>query len=254
MDKDFCGTSETTAVFDEMPEDDESPDQEVSLESDTVVEEPLPALVGADEPQLQAWLSQIVRQDEQALANLYQSTIGRVFGLAMRIVGDAATAEEVAEDTFWQVWRQAPRFDPMRGCAMAWVLTIARSRALDAVRARQRVLTMSVSTDFLDHADDAPIDVHDRTAADPHDLLSAVQTGHLLQSALMRLGSVPRQLVSLAFFGGLTHEEIAGQTGMPLGTVKSNIRRALINLRTWLAPEVLGKSLAPSFNDERRSI
>jgi RNA polymerase sigma-70 factor (ECF subfamily) len=82
--------------------------------------------------------------------------------------------------------------------------------------------------------------------------LAAVQTGHLVQSALMRLGPVPRQLVSLAFFGGLTHEEIAGQTGMPLGTVKSHIRRALIALRTWLAPEALGNSLAPSFGSERK--
>jgi RNA polymerase sigma-70 factor (ECF subfamily) len=170
----------------------------------------------------------------------------------MRIVRDTATAEEVAEDTFWQVWRQAPRFDPARGCALAWLLTIARSRALDAVRSRQRVQAMSVSADSLDHADDAPTDVHERTAADPHDLLSAVQTGHLVQSALMRLGPVPRQLVSLAFFGGLTHEEIAGQTGMPLGTVKSHIRRALVTLRTWLAPEALGNSLAPSFGNERR--
>ena len=214
----------------------------------------LKSLVAADEPQLQAWLALIVRQDEKALAQLYQSTIGRVFGLAMRIVRDAATAEEVAEDTFWQVWRQAPRFDPARGCALAWLLIITRSRALDAVRARKRVQAISVSADGLGQADDPPTDVHERTAADPHDLLSAVQTGHLLQSALMRLGPVPRQLVSLAFFGGLSHEEIAGQTGMPLGTVKSSIRRALLCLRTWLAPNATNSTLTPSFNTDRRPL
>jgi RNA polymerase sigma-70 factor (ECF subfamily) len=237
---------------DETQADDNAPDLNAAWEEDSALDAPLPATAGTDEPQLQAWLAQIVRQDEKALANLYQSTIGRVFGLAMRIVRDTAMAEEVAEDTFWQVWRQAPRFDPARGCALAWLLTIARSRALDAVRSRRRAQAVSVSVDALEHADDAPTDVHERTASDPHDLLAAVQTGHLVQSALMRLGPVPRQLVSLAFFGGLTHEEIAGQTGMPLGTVKSHIRRALIALRTWLAPEALGHSLAPSFGNERK--
>ena len=234
--------------------DDDAADQDASSEDDTAVDVPLSVPIGADEPQLQAWLALIVRQDEKALAQLYQSTIGRVFGLAMRIVRDAATAEEVAEDTFWQVWRQAPRFDPARGCALAWLLIITRSRALDAVRARKRVQAISVSADGLGQADDAPTDVHERTAADPHDLLAAVQTGHLLQSALMRLGPVPRQLVSLAFFGGLSHEEIAGQTGIPLGTVKSNIRRALLCLRTWLAPDVLNTALPPSLNTDRRPL
>jgi len=230
-------------LLDDVPVEDDASGVDASWEDDPVVTIPLPVVVSADEPQLQAWLAQIVRQDEKALTNLYQSTIGRVYGLAMRIVRDAALAEEVAEDTFWQVWRQAPRFDPTRGCALAWVLTIARSRALDAVRARQRVQAVSVSADATDDStDDAETDVHERTVADPHDLLSAVQTGHLLQSALMQLGPLPRQLVSLAFFGGLTHEEIAGHTGMPLGTVKSNIRRALITLRGWLTPQALGKS------------
>lgn len=214
---------------------------------------PLPAVLSADDPQLQTWLAQIVRQDEKAMEHLYKSTIGRVYGLAMRIVRDAATAEEVAEDTFWQVWRHAPRFDPTRGCALAWMLTIARSRALDAVRARQSAQAHTVSSDALATPLDVRTDVHERTAADPQNLLVAVQTGHQLQSALMQLGPLPRQLVSLAFFGGLTHEEIAGHTGLPLGTVKTHIRRALALLRTWLAPLAHTSSLAPSFVDDRRS-
>lgn len=254
MDDLHPDAAQSTGFLDEMPGEHGASEFDASLDDDPAIDTPLPALRGADELQLQAWLAQIVRQDEKALADLYHSTVGRVFGLAMRIVRDTATAEEVAEDTFWQVWRQAPRFDPDRGCALAWLLTIARSRALDAVRARKRVQAMCVSVDSLDHADEAPTDLHERTAADPHDLLSAVQTGHLLQSALMRLGPVPRQLVSLAFYGGLTHEEIAGQTGMPLGTVKSNIRRALITLRTWLAPEALGNAPAPTFSDGRRPL
>lgn len=199
----------------------------------------------ADEPRLQAWLARIVHQDEDALAALYRATVGRVYGLALRIVRDAATAEEVAEDTFWQVWRQAPRFDVQRGSALAWVLTIARSRALDALRARTRVHADTVSTDVLGDAletEMAHCAEHTHGHAGLHgdappDLLQAAQANAQLHGALSLLEPVPRQLVALAFFRGLTHEEIASQTGLPLGTVKSHIRRALTALRKWLSPE-----------------
>lgn len=189
----------------------------------------------ANEVQLQLWLARVVRQDEAALADLYRATIGRVYGLALRIVSNPALAEEVAEDTFWQVWRQAPRFDPQRGTALAWVLTIARSRALDAVRARTRAQADTVSADALGDALDAQR-LHTDLADNPHDLLESVQSNEQLHGALRQLEAVPRQLVALAFFKGLTHEEIAGQTGLPLGTVKSHIRRALTVLRKWLTP------------------
>ncbi len=189
----------------------------------------------ANEVQLQVWLARVVRQDEAALADLYRATVGRVYGLALRIVSNPALAEEVAEDTFWQVWRQAPRFDPQRGTALAWVLTIARSRALDAVRARTRAQADTVSADALGDALDAQR-LHTEHADNPHDLLEAVQSSEQLHGALRQLEAVPRQLVALAFFKGLTHEEIAGQTGLPLGTVKSHIRRALTVLRKWLTP------------------
>jgi len=196
---------------------------------------PLRPPLTANEVQLQLWLARVVRQDEAALADLYRATIGRVYGLALRIVCNPALAEEVAEDTFWQVWRQAPRFDPRRGTALAWVLTIARSRALDAVRARTRAQADTVSADALGDALDAQR-LHTDVADNPHDLLESVQSNEQLHGALRQLEAVPRQLVALAFFKGLTHEEIAGQTGLPLGTVKSHIRRALTVLRKWLTP------------------
>lgn len=198
--------------------------------------EPLRPAPSADEPQLQAWLMRIVRQDEAALADLYRSLVGRVYGLALRIVRNPALAEEVTEDTFWQVWRQAPRFDATRGTALAWVLTIARSRALDALRARQRAQADTVSADALGEALDSERESSE-AADNPHDLLQAVQANRQLHQALEQLEAMPRQLVALAFFKGLTHEEIAGQTGLPLGTVKSHIRRALNALRKWLGPQ-----------------
>ena len=185
---------------------------------------PLPP--AADDARLLAVVARVVRQDEQALAELYDALAGRVYGLALRIVRQVQTAEEVTEDTFWQIWRQAPRFDPLRGSVTAWVLTIARSRALDAVRRR-------------DPAE--PLD-EERLAtvagdSDPQDLLQALQQQHRLHAALGTLDAVPRQLLALAFFRGLSHEEIANQMSMPLGTVKSHIRRALLRLRDLLGSD-----------------
>ena len=179
----------------------------------------------ANEPALCAWIALIVNRDEAALGNLYEVMIGRVYGLALRITRNAQTAEEVAEDTFWQIWRQAPRFDPARGTAVAWMLTIARSRALDALRRRD-------PAQCTDDAGESEPDLADG----PEDLLAATEIGNQLHSALAGLDPLPRQLVALAFFRGLSHEEIAVHTGLPLGTVKSHIRRALGRLRETLIP------------------
>lgn len=179
----------------------------------------------ANEPALCAWIALVVSRDEAALGNLYEAMIGRVYGLALRITRHTQTAEEVAEDTFWQIWRQAPRFDPARGSAVAWMLTIARSRALDALRRRDPA---QCTEDAGDSEPDA--------ADGPEDLLAATEIGNQLHSALARLDPLPRQLVALAFFRGLSHEEIAVHTGLPLGTVKSHIRRALGRLRETLIP------------------
>jgi RNA polymerase sigma factor (sigma-70 family) len=186
-----------------------------------------PALVPrATDAQLAAWIDAIVDQDERALAALYDATFTRVFGIVKRIVRRTALAEEVVEETYFQVWRQAVRFDPARGKALTWLMAIARSRAIDALRQEAR---------FRHEPMD---DEHDAQAADearPSDeLLDLARHQADLHQALMRLGAQPRQLVSLAFFRGLSHEEIAQQTCLPLGTVKSQIRRALSTLRQIL--------------------
>jgi RNA polymerase sigma-70 factor (ECF subfamily) len=196
----------------------------------------------ADEAQLQQWLFRIAEQDEAALSALYEATLPKLMGLSLRILQDPHAAEEAVEDAYWQVWRQAPRFDPARGCAMAWLLTIARSRALDALRAQQRLKADTVSTDALAELGDEWETHIDASApaisagtADPQDALSHAQTTTELRAALAALPALPRQLVALAFLRGLSHEEIAEQTGLALGTVKSHIRRALATLRQSLA-------------------
>jgi RNA polymerase sigma-70 factor (ECF subfamily) len=197
---------------------------------------------------LQNLISRIAQQDQRALTELYRALIGRVYSVALRVVRDPPTAEEVAEDTFWQIWRQATRFDADRGTALSWIMTVARSRALDALRARERAMANTVLVDTraaalevesvvegtitLDSAED----FDGARTRDPRELVSALQESHLLQKSLSRLEPTSRQLVDLAFFAGLTHDEIVTQTGIPLGTVKSRIRRALSSLRSYLAP------------------
>jgi len=189
--------------------------------------QPARAGCGANDGELGAWIERIATHDERALAALYDATWPRVYGLVMRIVRQSAFADEVVEDTYFQVWRQALRFDAQRGRAMTWLLGMARSRAIDALRREARFRADRHGGDGL------PEFEAELPSADA--LLDAAQGHAALHRALLDLQAQPRQLVALAFFRGLSHEEIASQTELPLGTVKSQIRRALSTLR-----EVLG--------------
>lgn len=182
--------------------------------------------VNTVELDLQELICRIMKQDQSAFTALFKAMSAHVNSLALRITDSVQLAEEVTEDTFFQVWRQAPRFDPSRGTANAWILTIARSRALDARRSIPPFdgLTESVTKGNREHQN------HD----DPPDLLSVVEQNQLLHSALEALEPLPRQLIALSFFRGLSHEEIASHAELPLGTVKSHIRRAVIHLRETL--------------------
>lgn len=194
--------------------------------------EPVPAAPTAtshDDAGLAALIARIVHHDEKALAALYDATSRRVHALVLRIVQRRALAEEVVEDCFWQVWRQAARFDATRGRPLTWLLAMARSRAIDALRRDQRFQHEELTDD--DHGSDAGC-----AAPPPQDLVDATRGAGALHMALLRLDARSRQLVGLAFFRGLTHEEIAQQEQLPLGTVKSLIRRALQALRTHLEP------------------
>lgn len=165
--------------------------------------------------------------DEDALADLYDRSSPIVFGLVCRIVGDREVAEEVTIDVYSQLWRKASEFDAKRGRARSWLLLIARSRALDYLRSsagklrtREQPLeeTQGLSTG----------------ASDPE--ASALDLGRrlLVRQGLENLGGKKRAVIELAFFGGLTHSEIAGRLGSPLGTVKARIRQAMRELRTFM--------------------
>ncbi len=178
---------------------------------------------------LAALIARLVARDEHALAEFYDGTVRRVHAVVLRFTQDAALAEEVVEDAYWQAWCQAPRFDPARGPPLAWLLSIARSRAIDAWRHNRRF-------DVQRSADPAELAAHAAAdpAGEPPALLDAAVEAQRLHAALARLKSRERELLVLAFFGELSHDEIARRTALPLGTVKTRIRRSLLRLRAWL--------------------
>jgi RNA polymerase sigma-70 factor (ECF subfamily) len=164
--------------------------------------------------------------DESALGELYDRWRTVVYAVAVRIVGDERDAEEVLEDTFWQAWRQAPRYDASRGRVGTWLATIARSRALDRVRAQSRRLP--VEPQFSSDADVEP-------AADARQSVELAEERRIIRIALLELPQEQQQVLELAYFRGMSQSEIAEQTGEPLGTIKTRMRLALRKLRDRLA-------------------
>ena len=163
------------------------------------------------------------------MAELYNGTSRLVYGLVLRIVGDPSAAEEVLIDVYMQAWRQADRYDAQRGAPLAWLTTIARSRALDRVRSSSQEQRRSEPLDVVSqHASDA--------SADEATLAGEVQAQ--VYKALALLSAEQREVIELAYYGGLSHSEIALELGQPLGTVKTRTRLGMIKLRETLKPLV----------------
>jgi len=177
-------------------------------------------------------LARIALRDAAALSSLYDLTASAVHGVCRRILRDASDAEEAAGDVFLQVWQKASRFDPARGDALTWLLTLARSRAIDRLRARGAARRHETG---FDETYDAP-----STDPGPEMRTSLAQRAALVRGALADLPAEQRQALELAYFEGLTHAEIAERLAQPLGTAKSRIRLALAHLRRTLEPGTEG--------------
>jgi RNA polymerase sigma factor (sigma-70 family) len=187
-----------------------------------------------EQARLATLIGRIVQSDETALAALYDATIARVYGCAVRIVGNEQLAEEVAADVFFQVWNDASRYEAPRGGVLTWMLVMCRSRAIDRLRGRDRaILHEAPETLMEDWADEGQTPSH---------LVEAIETRNALDTALAKLPAIQRQLINLAFFRGLSHQEIAQHTQIPLGTGKSHIRRALLTLQRSLRSAAVTES------------
>ena len=165
------------------------------------------------------------RGDESAFAALYDALVPRVYGLVLRVLNDQHQAQEVTQEVFLQLWETSSRFDPERGSACSWIMTIAHRRAVDCVRssvaARRR--------DTVD-AELGSKALFDQTAEAAHASLDAQR----LRAAVTTLSETQRQALELAYFGGRTHTEVSQLLQLPLGTAKTRIRDGLIRLRDIL--------------------
>lgn len=171
-------------------------------------------------------VARIARGDEAAFGQFYDAYAGLAFGLIRRIVRDEPAAEEVLQEVFWQVWREAGSFDPARGSAEAWLVMRAKTRAIDKLRSiRRREQT------FVAPVDEGSARGPESREEDP---ALAAEDRTLVGGALARLPAAQRRVIELAFFEGLTQTEIAARLGEPVGTVKTRARLGLERLRAML--------------------
>jgi RNA polymerase sigma-70 factor, ECF subfamily len=190
--------------------------------------EPRPAPEGTSQ-RWTGYLADMARGDETALENFFQETRSIVYGMALRILGDPARAEEATLDTFMQAWRQAAAYQEHRGSPMAWLVMLARSRAIDRRRSAARGTGTAESLDRVrDLADGGPSALEE---------YAGKKQRQAILSALGRLSKEQREAISIAFYEGLSHSEIAAHLGVPLGTIKTRIRAGMLRLRGLLADQ-----------------
>lgn len=184
--------------------------------------------MAADGSSDETLLAAMAMGDEQAALTLVRRYQRRVFGLALSIVGDPSLAEDVAQEALLRVWRHAPVYDTRRGSVAAWILTIARNLAIDALRLRR-----ASPTDPDDFLSLGLIS----TQGDPDQAALASDTAARLREAITTLPVEQRRAVVLAAFYGLTAKEVCERESIPLGTAKTRIRTGLLRLRAVLVVE-----------------
>lgn len=167
-------------------------------------------------------LVRVARGDQNAFEELYGLVSGPVFGLVRRVVRDPAQSEEVAQEVLLELWRSAARFDPRRGSALSWILTLAHRRAVDRVRSARAATEREQREGMRAHHP-----AFDQVAEEVEAGLEREWVRHCLD----RLTSLQRQSVTLAYYDGYTYREVAEQLSLPLGTVKTRMRDGLTRLR-----------------------
>jgi RNA polymerase sigma-70 factor (ECF subfamily) len=171
--------------------------------------------------------------DQAALAEVYDRYVGLVFGMARRVLGDEAKAEDVTQEVFVYVWEQPHRFDASRGSLRSWLGLLAHHRSVDRVRSDVRRNRGEARVD--------PVDVVTTCAGDVDDELSGTWLADRVREALDQLPAEQRDAVVLAYFGGRTYRQVATELAIPEGTAKSRLRLALAKLDDLLRPSLMGQ-------------
>jgi RNA polymerase sigma-70 factor (ECF subfamily) len=179
-----------------------------------------PGLPAGTDRDLDGLLSRVAKGDESAFALLYDQISGPMYGLIKRVVRDPAQSEEVSQEVLVEVWRAATRFDPAKGSAVTWVMTIAHRRAVDRVRSATAAVERERRTSLL-------LTPTDEVA----DAVEAALERERVRRCLDGLTDLQRESITLAYYGGHSYREVAGLLGITLGTIKTRIRDGLIRLR-----------------------
>ena len=176
-----------------------------------------------------ALLARVVDRDERAVEALYERYAGPIYSLARQVTNADRFAQDVVQEVFVAVWRDAARYDPAKGSVGPWLFSLARHKAIDLIRREANVRKRTADVDLeLEHADE-----------DTDDAAWLRIRRDSVHAAIRELTPLQREALDLAFFHGLTHVEVADRLGIPLGTAKTRIRSALLRLR-----EVLGDSVS----------
>lgn len=166
----------------------------------------------------------VQQADEEAFSQLYELLVAKMYGLALRMMGDRADTEEVVADAFTQIWQRAKHYHPSKGRVIAWCMVITRSRALDYLRKRKTAQGGQIRQDSaLEHLSSDDFS--------PEEIITMFEQSSQTQRLMAALPALPRQLLALSFFKGMSHQEISHSNKIPLGTVKSHIKRALDQLQ-----------------------
>ncbi len=171
-------------------------------------------------------MARVSKRDKRALEELYDRYSAAAMGLALKMLGERSAAEEIVQEAFWRVWKRATTFELGRGQFTAWLFGIVHNLAIDEMR-RRRVRPQTISTDI---EDDAILELPDHEV-DVEEAAFASVTGEQVRLALNHLPDAQRDVIELAYFEGLTHQEIATRLDEPIGTIHTRARLALIKLR-----------------------
>lgn len=176
-------------------------------------------------PSKEDLLGLIAQGDQKAFAALYDDISPRVFGLVRRLLVDHAQSEEVTQEIFLEIWKNAARYEPTKGGASTWILTMAHRRAIDRIRASQAGRDRDVKIGIRDYVGE-----YDNVA----DAVEVTIEHERVKKAMTQLTELQRQAVTLAYYGGYSHSEVSTMLKVPIGTVKTRLRDGMIRLRDEL--------------------
>jgi len=180
-------------------------------------------------PEIEALIARIGMGERAAFEEFYDRFSGLVYSTALRVLGNETDAQDIAQDVLFMIWEKAPLYNPARGKPLTWDITMTRNKSIDRLRSLQRRSRLHDDVQRETTPDDLT------AQREPLEELEADEQGRAVRSAVLKLNKDQREAIELAYFSGLTQQEIASRLDQPLGTVKARIRRGMLRLRKLMA-------------------